>query len=113
MTNRSVYGVAGTVLLAISVPQTGASADSRCSSKVKSCIVMQGCETSKASSNYCGAIVYVNKGGYVVKPVKLKARGSQPISQPVVMNEDPQGQKSVLSPRVCDRNEHGRNHHIQ
>ena len=55
---------------------------------MKSCIVMKGCETSKASSNYCGAIVYVNKGGYVVKPVKLKARGSQPISQPLVMNAD-------------------------
>lgn len=89
MAKSSVYGAAGVVLLAISVPQTSASADSRCSSKVKSCIVMKGCETSKASSNYCGAIIYVNKGGYVVNPVKLKARGSQPISQPVVMNEDP------------------------
>ena len=63
-----------------------ARADSRCSSKVKGCIVMSGCETSKASSNYCGAIVYVNKGGYVVNPTKVQSRSSQPISQPVLMN---------------------------
>lgn len=89
MKKISFCSVAGAVLLAISVPQTGASADSRCSSKAKSCIVMKGCETSNPSSNYCGSIVYINKGGYVVNPVKLQARSSQPISQPVTMSESP------------------------
>ena len=79
-------------------------ADSRCSSKVKGCIVMPGCETSKSSSGYCGAIVYINKGGYVVKSTLLHSRSSQPIGQPVLMNaaeiqaaSDPSSVKKVYS----------------
>lgn len=86
MTKLTLCSVMGAVLLATSIPQTVMAADSRCSSKVKSCVVMSGCEKSKSSSNYCGAIVYINKGGYVTRPVKLQSRSSQPIKQPVLMN---------------------------
>ena len=86
MKTIGVCGVMTALLFSVSTTQVSMAKDSRCSSKVKACYVMSGCEKSKSSSNYCGAIVYINKGGYVVSPAKLKSRGTQPIDQPVLMN---------------------------
>jgi hypothetical protein len=63
-------------MLAVAWPTSDAKAAAYgCKNDAKACYVSDYCTTSDA---ICGGIGYINEGGYVVSPVKLWAKDSQP-----------------------------------
>ncbi len=70
---------AGSLLLVLAA--NAAAASYGCKSDAKYCLVSDSC---KSSDRVCGSITYANKGGYVVSPVKLSAKDSQPTGRATI-----------------------------
>jgi hypothetical protein len=60
-------------MLAIALPANANAAS--CPESSKGCYISSYCNQANA---LCGAIAYINKGGYVVNPTRLEAVSSQP-----------------------------------